>query len=286
MKKLCILLFILLLLFLGAVLFLFVKYADNTTLQLTTYQISHKKIPSEFNGFRIAQVSDLHNAEFGEGNADLLALLSESDPDIIVFTGDQIDARRLDLDVAVHLAREAVKIAPCYLVTGNHEGSIPEIFQLNAELDAAGVIRLEDEILELRRGDDKLQLIGVNDPTMKGRFLEIGQEAAMDEVLASLSPDFEGYTVLLSHHPEYLELYSKHGIDLALCGHAHGGQVRLGNRGIIAPHQGLFPKYDAGRYTMGKTDMILSRGLGNSLFPWRINNPPELVMIELSAEDA
>ena len=261
------------------------KYTDNTGLQLTGYEISDPNIPDSFDGFRIIQISDLHNTQFGEGNANLLAMIEESDPDIIVFTGDQIDARRLDLDVAVHLAREAVKIAPCYLVTGNHEGSIPEIFQLNAELDAAGVIRLEDEILELRRGDDKLQLIGVNDPTMKGRFLEIGQEAAMDEVLASLSPDFEGYTVLLSHHPEYLELYSKHGIDLALCGHAHGGQVRLGNRGIIAPHQGLFPKYDAGRYTMGKTDMILSRGLGNSLFPWRINNPPELVMIELSAED-
>ena len=212
-------------------------------------------------------------------------MIKESEPDIIVFTGDQIDARRLDLEVAVHFAREAVKIAPCYLVTGNHEGSIPEIFQLNAELDAAGVIRLDDEILELHRGDDKLQLIGVQDPTMTGRFLEIGQEGAMDEVLEGLSDGFEGYSILLSHHPEYLELYAKYGVDLALCGHAHGGQVRLGSFGIIAPHQGLFPKYDAGLYTMDDTTMILSRGLGNSLFPLRINNPPELVVIELSAEN-
>lgn len=281
-KRIYILISILVLLMIAAFTVMWI-YADNTSLAITTYRIANEKIPSEFEGFRIAQVADLHNAKFGEGNADLLALLEESDPDIIVFTGDQVDARRTDLDVVVKLAQEAVKIAPCYLVTGNHEGSIPEIFQLNADLQAAGVTILEDEILKLQCGDDTLSLIGVQDPTMTGRFLTIGQEGTMDEVLAKLSPDFEGYSILLSHHPEYLDLYAKYGVDLVLSGHAHGGQLRLGDQGLIAPHQGLFPKYDAGQYTMDDTTMILSRGLGNSLFPWRINNPPELVVVELTA---
>lgn len=272
------------LLFLIALVLLMWRYTDNTTLQLTTYQISSQTVPPQFDGFRIAQIADLHNTEFGENNADLLSLLRESEPDIIVFTGDQVDARKTRTDITVAFAKEAVKIAPCYLVTGNHEGSISEIYQLNTDLRDAGVIILENDVLELPHNGAAVTLIGLADPTMSDRFLTLGLDGATDAALSELSWDPSSYTILLSHHPEYLEIYSKYNIDLALCGHAHGGQIRLKNLGVIAPNQGLFPKYDAGQYTVNNTTMILSRGLGNSSFPWRINNPPEVVMVELSSE--
>lgn len=259
------------------------KYTDNTGLVVTEYQISNKKIPQGFRGFRIAQVADLHNTEFGENNSELLSLLEESKPDIIVFTGDQVDARETNPEVVLALARQAVQIAPCYLVTGNHEGSTPINSQLNEQLREIGVNVMENEVIDLQSGNDTITLIGAADPTMSGRFLEIGQEATMDEVLTDLCAQTEGYSVLLSHHPEFLEVYAKRGVDLVLSGHAHGGQIRIGEQGIIAPHQGLFPKYDAGQYTEGNTTLILSRGLGNSMFPWRVNNPPELVVVELTA---
>ena len=94
------------------------------------------------------------------------------------------------------------------------------------------------------------------------------------------------YSILLSHSPELIEEYSNHSINLVLSGHAHGGQFRLPYiGGIIAPDQGLFPKYTAGKYVVGKTQMIVSRGLGNSIIPIRINNRPELVVIELNRLD-
>ena len=257
---------------------------DNTGLVITNYQISSPKIPQEFHGFRIAQVADLHNTEFGEKNSELLTLLRESEPDIILFTGDQVDVRKTRTEVAVDFVREAVQIAPCYLVTGNHEGGIVEIQQLKSDLEAAGGVLLENDVMELQHNGASLTLLGLADPTMDSRFLTMGQDGSAEDTLSYLNWDKESFSILLAHHPEFLKIYSQYGIDLAFCGHAHGGQIRIGEQGIIAPHQGLFPKYDAGRYELGDTTMILSRGLGNSRFPWRVNNPPELVMVELVAE--
>ena len=94
------------------------------------------------------------------------------------------------------------------------------------------------------------------------------------------------FTILLSHRPELFAVYAKHQIDLVLSGHAHGGQIRLPLiGGVVAPHQGFFAEYDAGQYTSGTTNMVVSRGLGNSLFPFRVNNRPELVVITLVCKD-
>ena len=121
----------------------------NTALMVNTVIISSSRIPAAFSGFGIAQVSDLHNAEFGENNAKLLKLLSESKPDIIVITGDFIDASHTDVGIALGFAQESVKIAPTYFVTGNHEASSPQYDTLKSGLEAAGVIVLEDEAVSL-----------------------------------------------------------------------------------------------------------------------------------------
>ena len=111
---------------------------SNTALTLSTVTVSSNRIPAAFNGFRIAQISDLHNAVFGEDNAELLQILSECEPNIIVITGDLVDAEHTDIDVALDFAKEAVQIADTYYVTGNHEASLSQYDELKAELLAPG----------------------------------------------------------------------------------------------------------------------------------------------------
>lgn len=258
----------------------------NTALMVNEITISDNRIPSAFSGFRIAQISDLHNAEFGEDNVKLLQLLSECDPDIIMITGDIVDANRTDIEIALAFAGGAVKIAPTYYVTGNHEAAISQYNVLKSGLEAAGVTVLEDEAVSLDRDGESVTLIGLSDPdaTIKGDLF--GEVPAMiSSKLGNLIGGKGGYTILLSHRPELFETYVSSDIDLVLSGHAHGGQFRMPFMGgLIAPNQGLFPKYDAGVYTEGNTNMIVSRGLGNSIIPIRFNNRPEIILIELETE--
>ena len=258
----------------------------NKALMVSTISISSTHIPAAFSGFRIAQVSDLHNAEFGKNNAELLKLLSESRPDIIVITGDLIDANHTDVGIALGFAQESVRIAPTYYVTGNHEAASPQYDTLKAGLEEAGVIVLEDEAVSLERNGETITLLGLGDPdfTVKGDMF--GETSAMVSTkLKNLDDGEGGYTILLSHRPELFETYVNCSIDLVFAGHAHGGQFRLPFiGGVIAPNQGLFPKYDAGLYTDGGTNMVVSRGIGNSIIPLRFNNRPEIVLVELNAE--
>ena len=258
----------------------------NTALMTNAVAISSSRIPAAFSGFRIAQVSDLHNAEFGENNAELLKLLSESRPDIIVITGDLIDANHTDVGIALGFAQESVRIAPTYYVTGNHEAASPQYDALKARLEEAGVIVLEDEAIFLERGGEIIALLGLADPDFTVEGDMFGEVPAMVSTkLKNLIDDESGYTILLSHRPELFETYVDGGIDLVFSGHAHGGQFRLPFiGGLVAPNQGLFPKYDAGLYTDGSTNMVVSRGIGNSIIPLRFNNRPEIVLVELNAE--
>lgn len=228
-----------------------VKRQINPKLRIDgTVTVSSNRIPAAFNGFRIAQISDLHNAVFGEDNAELLQILSECEPNIIVITGDLVDAEHTDIDVALDFAKEAVQIADTYYVTGNHEASLSQYDELKAELENTGVVVLEDKAMQLEYNGDDITLIGLSDPsfTLKGDMF--GEVPAMvDTKLRGLIGDKDNYTILLSHRPELFEAYVNCGVDLVLSGHAHGGQFRLPFiGGLVAPNQGLFPKYDAGLY--------------------------------------
>ena len=252
----------------------------NTAVEVNEYTVCSKRLPDSFSGFRIAQVSDLHNAEFGDGNEKLILMLRQSAPDIIVITGDLVDSRRTEMKIALQFAEDAVKIAPCYYVPGNHEARLSEYDTLKKGLEQAGVKVLENEAVRLERSGEFITLAGVCDPAFQnGDDTEI-----MRDTLDNFT-DGESYTVLLSHRPELFSVYVEYRIDLAFCGHAHGGQFRLpAVGGLIAPHQGLFPEYDAGLFTKESTSMLISRGIGNSLFPFRFNNRPEIVVAELIHE--
>ena len=257
----------------------------NTALELNTYTVSSSKLPQSFDGYRIAHVSDLHNAEMGKDNEKLLTILRDADPDMIAITGDLIDSRSTNVEIALNFIREAVKIAPCYYVTGNHEARVNEYDELKSGMESAGVIVLEDAQTEISLDGDAITLIGVNDPSYQTDYLFGDSETVMNTKLEELHTENGEFTVLLSHRPELFDTYADHGLDLVLSGHAHGGQFRLPFiGGLVAPNQGLFPEYDAGIYTEGNTNMLVSRGIGNSILPFRINNRPEVILIELQAE--
>ena len=241
------------------------------------------KIPEAFTGFRIAQVSDLHNAEFGEGNEKLIELLSLSRPDMIVITGDLIDSRHTDIEIALEFARQAIKLAPVYYVSGNHEARVREYEDLKMGLAEAGVIVLEDQKVQITREGESISILGIDDPSFQEDYLFGYAASVTSSALSELQNESEGYTVLLAHRPELFETYVDAGVDLVFSGHAHGGQFRLPFiGGLVAPNQGFFPKYDAGLFSEGSTTMIVSRGVGNSIIPIRFNNRPEIILVTLS----
>lgn len=258
-------------------------YWSNTALELNKYTIVSEKIPKSFDGFRIAHVSDLHNAEIGDNNVLLLNMLRQSEPDIIAITGDLIDSRNTNIDVALQFAEQASQIAPCYYVTGNHEARTGEYRELQKGLMALGITVLEDQRMKLEKSGESITLLGINDPSFQTNDLFGDAQSITHYKLQMLVQIEAGYTILLSHRPELFDIYQKNDIDLILSGHAHGGQFRIPFvGGLIAPNQGFFPKYDAGLYTEQDTNMIVSRGIGNSIIPFRINNRPEAILIELS----
>ena len=255
----------------------------NTALEINEYKIVSNSVPQNFHGFRIAQVSDLHNAEFGEGNSKLLELLSQTEPDIIVLTGDLIDSRQTDIEIALTFAREALKIAPVYYISGNHEARVSEYEGLKMGLAEAGVIVLENQKVNITREGETITLMGIDDPSFRGDYLFGDAESVARQAIHDLQNESDGYTILLSHRPELFDLYVDTEMDLVFSGHAHGGQFRLPFiGGLVAPNQGFFPKYDAGLFSEENTNMIVSRGVGNSIVPVRFNNRPEIILVTLN----
>lgn len=252
---------------------------SNTALELNTITVESDKIPKEFDGYIIAHVSDLHNDQFGEGNEDLLNMLREADPDMIAMTGDMVDAIKSGQDVAYDFIKKAAEIAPCYYITGNHEPRSPEkLAVLEDKLTESGVVLLLNDKVTIELNEEKITVAGIDGP--------YSADHTLDVTLKDLMEDESNYTLLLAHRPEFFDMYVKSGADLVLSGHAHGGQFRLPLiGGLYAPGQGFFPEYDSGMYTEESTSMIVSRGLGNSAFPVRFNNRPEIIMVELKSAE-
>lgn len=255
----------------------------NTDLEIYKYNVKSEDIPSEFDNFRIVQISDLHNAEFGENNEKLLLMLKQADADIIAITGDMIDSRNTDIDVAISFAQKAVNIAPVYYVNGNHESRVlGEYEKLKQGLTDTGVNILENSSADITIGDEAITLIGINDPTFRMDIVDDTMEQNIAHQLVNVIPNNDNYKVLLAHRPEYFDVYAGK-VDLVLSGHAHGGQFRIPFiGGLVAPGQGFFPEYYEGSHIKENTEMIVSRGIGNSIIPFRINNKPEIIVAELT----
>jgi predicted MPP superfamily phosphohydrolase len=251
-----------------------VFYDQNNRIVVSEVPVRSDKIPPSFDGFRIAHLSDLHNKSFGGRNEKLLLRLEEAKPDIIVMTGDVTSPYRCSMKASAQLMEEAAKIAPLYIVSGNHESKPKLLSQLKRSAERGGAVFLDGKTQTIKRKYASVHLLGAPDPgtTTHTNFIRALKRLAAQD----------GYRILLTHRPSLIHLYERYGADLVFCGHAHGGQIQLpGIGGLLAPDEGFFPKYTKGKHTLGETDMIVSRGLGNSTFPFRLLNYPEIVVATL-----
>lgn len=273
-------------------LLLFCSY-QNRHLETTYYTYKAEQLGADLEGYRIVQISDLHNVKFGKNNQKLVDRIRECEPDMIVLTGDLVDSNHTNVDRAVQFVDEIVKICPVYYVTGNHEYWLEksEYDELMDGLVSAGVVILDNQVVEISRGDAKFRLVGLDDRSLADGTLEAmlsdesirnNQAEQKEEIADNEDSGEKELTVVLAHEPQYLARYAGTGVDLVLSGHAHGGQFRLPFvGGIVAPDQGFLPEYTAGEYYMNGTEMIVSRGLGNSVIPVRLFNYPEIVCVDL-----
>ena len=253
---------------------------QNNDIVSTNITYENSKIPVSFDGYTIVQISDLHNKLFGSKQARLLTKIDKAKPDIIVITGDLIDSNHTNINVAMELVNRAVKLAPVYFVSGNHEAWSGVYSELKQKLMDAGVIVLDDEKLKIEEDGSYIDLIGISDPSFPSDGELVGEK--LEGLVESNEQLFK---ILLSHRPELIEIYASNNIDMVFAGHAHGGQVRIPFvGGLIAPNQGIFPKYTSGTYTMNHTTLVVSRGLGNSVVPIRIFNRPEIISVTLKSE--
>ncbi|MBE6054547.1 MAG: metallophosphoesterase [Clostridium sartagoforme] len=275
---------ILIVISLFSIIFFIFSIWQNNSIVLSTFDYSSNEVPKEFNNFNIVQISDLHNKNFGKEQSKLIEKIEDLSPDIIVITGDLIDRRKYNLENAMNFIDKAIKIAPIYYVSGNHEAWSRKYSEVKSELIHADVFVMDDERIELKRNDSVINILGLSDPAfITSSYMDKTDTKVIEENLFNWS-SLEGFKILLSHRPELFDLYSSNNMNLVFSGHAHGGQIRIPFvGGLIAPNQGFFPKYTSGSYTMNKTTMFVSRGLGNSLFPIRIFNRPEIISLTLKS---
>lgn len=250
-------------------------YANNNWLTVSNHIIKSSQIPASFDGYRIVQVSDLHDATFGENQQRLVNKIQQEKPDMIVITGDIIDSNRYDLQNSLDLIDQIVEITDVYYVTGNHEVATNDVDRIKEQLTARGVRVLSNETLPIERDGETISLTGIEDLLMG--------DVSSDMIVASNVPS-DAFTVLLAHRPEDFQEYVDARIDITLSGHAHGGQFRIPFvGGLVAPGQGYFPKFTAGIYEQDQSQLIVSRGLGNSIIPIRLFNLPEIVVVTLKS---
>lgn len=236
---------------------------QNYHLVTTDYEVD-LGIPSEVT---IVQVSDLHNQFFGINQSTLLKRIKEADPDIIVITGDVVDKTHTNFAISEAFIEGAVKIAPVYYITGNHEVWIGDkkMSSFYEKMRSLGVIFLDDTYVDM--GDYILAGIG---------------DSSLTSFVAYPPFDDSKPVVMLAHEPQFSELYKKLGADLVLTGHYHGGQIIIpGVGGFVSPEYEIFPKMYEGCNDIDGMQLVISRGLGNSVLPVRINNYPELVVVKV-----
>ncbi len=260
-------------LFLFITIILVLIYLDNILISSNEITIEIQNLPDSFEGVKVVQISDLHDSTFGNNQKRLVKKIKRANPDYIFITGDIIDSSRYDLQNSIDLVEKIKEIAPIFYVTGNHEIATEDTKRIKEALFNLDVQVLSNQMVWLEKEQEKIRIIGIEDPLN-------GVEVA--DALAEF-PTVEYPTIVLSHRPEFFDVYVNNQLDVVFSGHAHGGQFRVpGLGGVFAPGQGLFPKYTAGAYKEERTTMVVSRGLGNSIIPIRIFNMPEIVLATLT----
>ena len=252
------------------VILLYIISGFYNPLVLTRYDYTSSKVPEGFDGYRIVHISDFHCKEFGDRESDLIAMIRNAEPDLILFTGDSIDDEH-SLDNYRDLITGIYDVAPIYYVNGNHEydasAPLAEMKELNEKYQ---VHDLNDASVVVEHNGDSILLSGLD-----FRLTMRGLRNNIDYANTAM------FNILLYHGTDKFDGIAPYNYDLVLSGHTHGGIVCLPFiGGIISNQKELFPKYDSGVYTSGLSTMISSRGLGDASIP-RFHNPREVICITL-----
>ena len=262
-------------LFLSLAFLLFIiYYLQNDIIAVSCYEHESPKIPASFNDFKILQISDWHNKDFGP---QLIQKVENTDPDIIVLTGDFIDVYNPNKILAFEFLEKLTSKYPVYYITGNHEKALfKKDYSLKPELKNKDIIFLENSSSEINKDNESITIYGIRDYTYNKNIKY--------DLSKTIDNENTNFSILLAHQPQYFDTYSKYNVDLVLSGHEHGGQIRLPGIGSIYSHQGWFADWTEGSHELNNSTMIVSRGLGNSkILPIRLFNQPELVLITLKS---
>ncbi|MCI8307950.1 MAG: hypothetical protein HFH14_07875 [Lachnospiraceae bacterium] len=266
---------------------------------VSQYTYSSPKINSDFDGYRIAVLSDLHANEVGAGNSLLIKKIVEINPDLVIAAGDMVSDNAKNMHITFELLKTLSNMYDIYYGCGNHELKLAlnpvtkaKYRHYRRALRKIGVHYLNNKSCHIRRGGSKISVTGVN--IGRKYYKKLGKKKMPDGYLNrlicphSVYSEDAGLSILIAHNPLYFEQYAGWGADIVFSGHVHGGIMVLPFiGGVISPSLELFPKYDFGEFTLnvekdGHTStMYLSRGLGAHTIPIRINNRPEIMVIEL-----
>lgn len=269
----CVIALILLLVFLAAALL-----DSRFSLVTDRFEITDPDLPAAFDGFRVVQLSDLHEREFGENNADLVAAVAEEEPDLIALTGDFIDSGD-GIGVTLTLAEQLLELAPVYFISGNHDWASGAMETLRTQLEEIGVTVLDNKSERLERDGEAIVLCGVEDPN---GYADSPRPDAVVKTVRAAYP--EEFVLLLGHRNYWPDEYPALDVDLILCGHGHGGVIRLPFVGGLLGSGGVWmPKYTAGVYQTDTYRMLVSRGLGGGMQLPRLFNNPQVVSVTLRA---
>lgn len=256
--------------------------ALDSRLETTYRTISSDRLPSEFDNFKIAHLSDYHNCPV----ANLTETVKSENPDIIAMTGDMTSDKACESFLpALNLIKELSKIAPCFIVSGNHDTWRNDYAEFVSECKKTGTHFLQNEQFEFSKNGKSIIISGMEDV-----FTKVRAKAKAEEYLRFFKKT-EEYQILLFHRANLLDVVKDFGFDLILSGHLHGGQVRLPYiGGLFSPLSSmsecssvLFPEYCSGLYEHKNTKMIISRGLGNPVSVPRVFNRSELGIITLKS---
>ena len=261
------------------------------SLELSNYVLSSPKLTAPI---RVFQLTDLHNSEFGENNERLVRMVQKQSPDLIFMTGDMLNGREDETEIAVSLVRRLIEVAPVYFSYGNHEVTHERMFgrNLTALFEEAGATVLEGTYEDVTVNGQTIRLGGIYGYCLPEKYLRTGEAKRWECEFLKEFQNTESYTLLLAHLPtcwvrnDNLDIWQ---IDCVFSGHEHGGQIRLPLiGGLYAPDQGFFPGRSSGIYTSqdGRRVMVLSRGLGSGVGVPRFNNVPEIVVADILPQRA